>query len=619
MNTSFLHCLLFCACGFPVLHAAEVESATEKSAAFSFAILADNTGGSRPGILADAVRKTNLLNPAFVLGIGDLIEGGQNQEAQWAEIDAILQSLRMPFYPIPGNHDIQKQQDAVWKARYQVTYRHFVHEGALFLLLNSEEGGYGILGDEQVRFVADVLKAHPSPRWTFVLVHQPMWRTQRNNGWRTVERLLKNRPHTVFSGHTHFYEKNTINGHDYITLATTGGTVTDGKHGDSRPTKDGHYIGEPRGVEFAEFDHITWVSLPAGGGEPLITHLDLKGIYDKDVRTVAFDPVYADTTNALEFWHNPIFIDQEWRESEGALQIKNRSDLSFKAQLSFSSDGQLQALPASSEIAIGPQQIVAVPIRFSAISSMSARNISGGTFHVKVFPEGLDASAQPVTFAIPVLPARRYEAFKFPTAPVLDGSLKEWETAGAPFHEIPPPQDPGHRGGRFAVGHHAEGLYIGFEVKDPDVVRPSGLLDDVAKPLYHDFQGKIFKQSAVEIRLGLQADPLRSRDNGWQPFSDHLQLAFFPPDGTSDTHRVRGNEWPAQIQSKLVKTATGYQGEVFVPRDYLRKLQGNDDLACRINITIHDLLADGDFIRYSWQPDWRAKNTVWGSGTFLLK
>lgn len=42
---------------------------------FQFAILADRTGGERPGVFPAALDKLNLLQPEFVLCVGDLIEG----------------------------------------------------------------------------------------------------------------------------------------------------------------------------------------------------------------------------------------------------------------------------------------------------------------------------------------------------------------------------------------------------------------------------------------------------------------------------------------------------------------------------------------------------------------
>ncbi|MFN0195227.1 MAG: serine/threonine protein phosphatase, partial [Planctomycetaceae bacterium] len=42
---------------------------------FQFAIVTDRTGGARAGIFESAVPKINLLQPEFVISVGDLIEG----------------------------------------------------------------------------------------------------------------------------------------------------------------------------------------------------------------------------------------------------------------------------------------------------------------------------------------------------------------------------------------------------------------------------------------------------------------------------------------------------------------------------------------------------------------
>ncbi len=60
--------------------------------AFRFAIVADLTGGERPGVFADAVGKLNMLQPEFVMSVGDLIEGYTGDEAelvrQWEAFEA---------------------------------------------------------------------------------------------------------------------------------------------------------------------------------------------------------------------------------------------------------------------------------------------------------------------------------------------------------------------------------------------------------------------------------------------------------------------------------------------------------------------------------------------------
>ena len=42
---------------------------------FQFVIVTDRTGGHRPGVFPDAMRRLNLLQPEFVMSVGDLIEG----------------------------------------------------------------------------------------------------------------------------------------------------------------------------------------------------------------------------------------------------------------------------------------------------------------------------------------------------------------------------------------------------------------------------------------------------------------------------------------------------------------------------------------------------------------
>src|SRR5210317_221883 len=49
---------------------------------FTFAIISDLTGGERPGIFKVAVEQLNMLDPDFVLSVGDLIEGGTEDTNQ---------------------------------------------------------------------------------------------------------------------------------------------------------------------------------------------------------------------------------------------------------------------------------------------------------------------------------------------------------------------------------------------------------------------------------------------------------------------------------------------------------------------------------------------------------
>src|SRR5690606_33112190 len=112
---------------------------------FQFVIVSDRTGGRRPGIFPEAVEKINLLQPQFVICVGDLIDGytenKQKIDAQWDEFADIVSQLQMPYFHVPGNHDLSNdKQAAAWKKRLGPSYYHFRYRDVLFLCLNSEDG-----------------------------------------------------------------------------------------------------------------------------------------------------------------------------------------------------------------------------------------------------------------------------------------------------------------------------------------------------------------------------------------------------------------------------------------------------------------------------------------------
>ena len=109
---------------------------------FKFAIVSDRNGGMRPGIFPDAVRKLNLILPEFVMSVGDFISGNTADRAtlekEWAEFDAELKPLKVPFFFVPGNHDINNDvMRDVWNERSGVPYYSFVYKNVLFLALDS--------------------------------------------------------------------------------------------------------------------------------------------------------------------------------------------------------------------------------------------------------------------------------------------------------------------------------------------------------------------------------------------------------------------------------------------------------------------------------------------------
>ncbi len=235
---------------------------------FRFAIVSDRNGGMRTGVFDSAVTKLNLLQPEFVLSVGDLIDGYTEDpkvwNAQWDEFDSVVNRLDMPFYYVPGNHDTSNELlTEVWKKRHGLDYYSFVHKNVLFIALNSDEIKNGGISKKQVEYVKNALNQHQKVQWTFVFMHRPLWSYGDQAGFKEIGDALKGRKYTLFSAHHHNYQYQVVGGMDHYVLATTGG---------------GSYM---RGPDVGELDHITWVTMKKDG--PKVAHLDLTGIYDKNL------------------------------------------------------------------------------------------------------------------------------------------------------------------------------------------------------------------------------------------------------------------------------------------------------------------------------------------------
>lgn len=247
-------------------------------AQFQFAVVTDRTGGHRAKVFSRAVRQINLLQPEFVLSVGDLIEGYTTKpdvmDQQWAEFEGYVKRFQMPFFYVPGNHDLtNKEQVAHWGGRYGRSYYHFRYRDTLFLAVNSEDGKASTVSDEQVAYFKKALEENKNVRWTLVFLHKPLWVVggdmEKGNGWEKMEQVLAGRNYTVFCGHVHRYQKFVRNGMNYYQLATTGG---------------GSRL---RGVEFGEFDHVAWITMKKDG--PLIANVLLDGVLPENLEVYESD------------------------------------------------------------------------------------------------------------------------------------------------------------------------------------------------------------------------------------------------------------------------------------------------------------------------------------------
>lgn len=271
---------------------------------FRFAVVSDRTGGHRPKIFSQAVQQLNLLQPEFVMSVGDLIEGysekSEKVEQEWTEFNSYVKRLEMPFFYVPGNHDITNQmQEKMYVEKYRAPYYHFVYRNVLFLCLSSEDPPVKNNEDSsrfskaQLEYMKKAIADNSKARWIITFLHKPLWNetSVEKNGWLDFEKLLEGKNHTVFAGHVHHYQKFQRNGMRYYSLSTTGGGS------------------KLRGPVFGEFDHIAWVTMKNKG--PIVANILLEGILDDALNIPESDETGVATSKRKQTFLTNVKVTQK--------------------------------------------------------------------------------------------------------------------------------------------------------------------------------------------------------------------------------------------------------------------------------------------------------------------
>ncbi len=277
---------------------------------FRFAIIGDRAGGANVlGTFTKAVDQLNLLQPEFVMSVGDYIQGytinRDKLNRQWDEFQGIVSRLKMPFFYVRGNHDVSYAAGKeIWRERFGPAYYSFVYKNVLFIVLDTESAPrnfspkmeqdvatynklrrtdpaaakkwlaewvktpnaietFGLRGkiefpEAQRAWLKKTLAESPNVRWTFLFLHRPVWNNPAES-FKEIQGMLKSRKHTFFAGHMHYYDYDLIDGVEYITMGPAGAQFL--RHG-------------PGNV-----DHIMWVTMTGDG--PQMANIALKGLYDR--------------------------------------------------------------------------------------------------------------------------------------------------------------------------------------------------------------------------------------------------------------------------------------------------------------------------------------------------
>lgn len=566
---------------------------------FQFAIVSDRTGGVRPGVFPVAVEKLNLLQPEFVMSVGDLISGYTDDAAridrEWDEFVGFIDQLTMPFFYVPGNHDyINDVMAEKWHERFGKDYYHFVYKDVLFLCLNTEElkrgASRGYIDQPQYDYIKQTLADNQEVKWTLVFMHQPLWDQDAETGmWSEVEELLQDRKHTIYVGHRHRYVKYERNKSNYFILATTGG---------------GSGL---RGPAFGEFDHVVWITMTDDG--PIMANLLLDGIWDENVRTEAMleqqQVLFGNQLLEIE----PIITDEpQFTGGVWTFKLNNPTDVPMAVEIELSSNERLWVPMEAIEDTVPPNSVESFEIPLLSPVGVPTDELEPVKAEIE-YTLGIEGQPElQIEQEMNLAPIVFHSFSDKPDGLQIDGDLSEWGELSyvveSPFVEANPFAHSGKEDASFSydICYDDSMVYVAVEVLDDEV--------------YFTESADLFGQDAVGLLF--DARPMSQIASGIEgrPFRDWLILGVVPNEA-GEAELFQGDRMPPGIQVGSQRIEGGYRVEAAMPAALLNPFQGGDWGYFRFNIGLRDIDLEGshESILYMTQP-WGEDTNIVGSGMF---
>jgi 3',5'-cyclic AMP phosphodiesterase CpdA len=307
---------------------------------FTFAIVGDKTGGGERNwpIFDRAMDEISELHPDFAIMVGDLIQGytsdTDEMKRQWAEFTEHASRIRVPFFFLPGNHDISnKTMYEYWNANVGRTYYSFDYKGCHFVLLNTEEGWRKDeiqFGVEQMEWLRNDLQASRNAKHVFFFMHKPVWyhTGEALKQWETVESWIAGRPYTVFAGHFHNLSYEQRLDRPYYVLSATGAGLT--------PSET---------LELGAFHHYSMVTVD--GDETHIALIRPGHVHPHDIAPRRFAESVAKIVDIR--WKMPVF-DVNGGSGTAEATLTNPLDKSVTVRLAF-------AIPDGSSWDVQPREV----------------------------------------------------------------------------------------------------------------------------------------------------------------------------------------------------------------------------------------------------------------------
>lgn len=237
---NFLKCMAWAGAGVVwamnggVLSSTELVLGAKRKSGFNFVQISDSHIGFNKDpnhdvtkTLREAVEKINALPdpPAFVIHTGDITHLSRAEEFDTAA-QILKEAKASQIYYVPGEHDVFTDDGKLYLERFGrgtqgQGWQSFDYQGVHFIglinVLNLKQGsgtglggsGFGQLGQDQLVWLKNDLKARSSSTPVVVFAHIPLWTIYPEWGWGTDESeqalsfLKRFGSVTVLNGHVH--------------------------------------------------------------------------------------------------------------------------------------------------------------------------------------------------------------------------------------------------------------------------------------------------------------------------------------------------------------------------------------------------------------------------------
>ena len=522
---------------------------------FSFVVLGDSRDGVE--VFKRNMQEINLLDPDLVFNTGDLIRGvGRGSpeerkaktEAMWDEYDQIVKDLKVPLVMVAGNHDVRSPMTReIYNRRYGQTYFSFDHNGAHFIVLDSElqekdakwaqDSSTRRLGGEQLEWLKKDLAASRDARVKFVLLHRPFWQPGGfsdgpfQDWMENVHPLLaKYGVNAVFGGHDHIYRKDPqIDGVQYYTSGGGGVPVE----------------GDAKGGAFHHFCVITV------RGDQWKVAIVKPGYIDPDTIVTS-----ATNLEAYMFWFStidPIGVPTPGKPQPIKMSFKNVSGETAEVTVALIPDANSHWTVTPARQAVSVKSMETGVLEFTGTLANGEFAYPAPRFTLTMTAKDKKLFEKMISPAIP--PTQVAHCSKTDAAPAIDGKLDDAVWKGAqPLSTFwtPTTEHQTKYPTEVRLAYDAKNLYLAFRCHEPNlpgmVVRSSGR---ESREGYEPFW--TFMDDCVEIYI----DPTLDRKT-------YYQIVLNPGDGIYDGKGISA-AWTGEFTSKTGRETDAWTVELAVP------------------------------------------------------